>query len=216
MATTRYAASLLVALAAGGCSSLVGIGNLDVVGADADVETGSSSGADGSSSGSSGGGSTPSGSGSGGGSSSGGSSGGVDAGIDSGSASSDSGGDGGSSSGDGGDSGSDEGSPDAQGGGDAAATGACTDSQDESVEKQSTFPTSVADCALSNLEQEPATLDCIQNLGLTSACAGCYDAFAKCTYANCLSPCESGPGSSTCLQCEATYCVPAGGACAGI
>jgi hypothetical protein len=190
--TESLAIGLLAALlATAGCSGLLGIGNLDVVDDGGTIDSASS--------GSGGGGSS---SGSGGGSGGG-------------SLSSSGGGSGGSSgSGSGSGSGGDASSPDSAG--DArssdsmtpreAASGACTDSADMAIENQSSFKENATNCAIDHLAEEPATLDCLEGLGISDACALCYDALLQCSLAHCASPCSSNIAAPACVTCELANC----------
>jgi len=183
--SAQTATALLVGALAftGGCAAALGIGDLDVVdeagvgegssggsGSGGDVDTGSNSGS------SSGFGGSSSGT-----SSSGGGSGGA---SDSGS----SGGHDGASDGSGGDTGPTISESGTDGAGDGPS-GACTDPTDETVENGSSFKTNAANCAIANEAAEPATDNCLVNLGLTTACAACWDGLLQCSLAHCVGQC---------------------------
>jgi hypothetical protein len=74
----------------------------------------------------------------------------------------------------------------------------------------------VGKCGQDNLGQEPATLDCIKALGLSDACAGCFDGTVSCTIMNCLNECIADAGSQPCKDCRKTNCDPAFEVCSGL
>jgi len=61
-----------------------------------------------------------------------------------------------------------------------------------------------------------ATKDCIKALGLSDACATCFDDEYHCVVANCLADCSVDPNGQACTDCRATNCDPAFADCSGL
>ena len=99
-------------------------------------------------------------------------------------------------------------------GGEAGA-GACIDAADMAVASMANFQTSALSCSATNLAAEPGTLNCLEGLGLTSACATCYDGNAQCTDAHCETQCATSHSSAACTSCVNTNCGPAFQTCSG-
>ena len=175
---------------------------------DSGIATDSESGSSGGSSGSTGEGATSSGGGSGSGSTSSSGSSPSD-GADSGSSSDGGVADSGSSS----DGGVADSGPSSDGG--EAGAGACIGAADMAVASMANFQTSAFSCSATNLGAEPGTLNCLEGLGLTSACATCYDGDAQCTDAHCETLCATSQISAACTSCVNTNCAPAFHACSG-
>lgn len=100
--------------------------------------------------------------------------------------------------------------------GDDAATGsgACTNTSDEAVTSGSTFSSDLGNCAMMGFGSEPGLMTCIEGLGLSSACAMCFDTQVHCTIMHCALQCAGGD-STPCTTCRATNCDPAFTACSG-
>jgi hypothetical protein len=99
--------------------------------------------------------------------------------------------------------------------GDDAATGsgACTNTSDEAVTGGASFQSDLGNCAMMHFT-EPGLMTCIQGLGLSSACAMCFDTEVHCTIMHCVAQCAGGD-SPACTTCRATNCDPAFNTCAG-
>lgn len=99
--------------------------------------------------------------------------------------------------------------------------GDCNNAADIAALGASGEQMAIQSCAQNNLNtstlmlKEPQALQCIQNTGLSMACAVCIDANANCTIVNCLTACIGGdtPG---CRSCRATNCDQALLDCAGV
>jgi len=96
----------------------------------------------------------------------------------------------------------------------ATSGGACTDSADQTVTMGATFSNDLGNCAMSGFGAEPGLMTCIQGLGLSSACAMCFDAQVHCTIMHCALQCAGGD-SPGCTTCRANNCDTAFAACAG-
>jgi hypothetical protein len=111
------------------------------------------------------------------------------------------------------------------GGSDAEATeasgdasgGACTNPSDQMAEANATFATAPRDCGLMcfGVTNPNCAAQCMQDKGLSGACAKCWGDSINCGIKNCLGQCLDSE-SMACRQCSAQYCDPAFHACAGM
>ncbi len=100
----------------------------------------------------------------------------------------------------------------------SAASGACTDAADTAqlATIGSNLQNLVQGCAQNNLEQEPATKNCIKQMTMLSdGCVTCFDNNVQCAAQHCLGQCIVGM-SSMCTMCLHTNCTPAFNTCSGL
>jgi len=104
------------------------------------------------------------------------------------------------------------------GGTGGAAMGACTNAADLAAiqDPAKDIQGGVGTCAKDNLAMEPATLDCIKALGLSDACAACFDGTVQCIFMNCLNDCLADQNSPACIDCRAMNCDPEFAMCSGL
>jgi hypothetical protein len=86
-----------------------------------------------------------------------------------------------------------------------ATNASCVDSADVAVQDSSTFASSLQNCGTSTFGAEPAMMNCIVGLGLSTTCAGCYDTDIHCAIRHCAGPC-SGGNTPQCTSCRAQFC----------
>jgi len=127
-----------------------------------------------------------------------------------------SGGTGGASGAGGTGSGGAGGSSSGGGGSGGGPAGACTNPSDQAVFSAKDVPAAVEKCATDNSAGEPATKNCIKQIGISEACATCYDAAVQCGAANCWLDCLLDPKASDCILCQQKHCDGPLVACSGI
>jgi hypothetical protein len=98
--------------------------------------------------------------------------------------------------------------------GDAAASGACTDTADSTIAGGATFSMDLQNCAQMSFGSEPQLMNCITALGLSAPCATCFDQDVHCTIMHCIGQCAGG-NSPQCTMCRMTNCDAAFTACSG-
>jgi hypothetical protein len=92
---------------------------------------------------------------------------------------------------------------------------ACTNAADQAVLESPAFSSAPSGCGLMCFGSDAdCNARCMEEKGLSGACARCWGDTINCGEQNCLVPCLS-PDSPECRACTAEHCDPAFHACSG-
>jgi len=99
------------------------------------------------------------------------------------------------------------------------AQGACVDDADkEAMAKEGTkLQGDVQNCAFKCIISGTSCMTkCVEGLGLSAGCSGCFVDLATCSKSKCALSCLGGPKSSSCQKCAKDKCFPGLVSCAGV